>query len=364
MAATSTPLTFDRVARIIFGVAIGMAVLGLIYYLRDALLPFGVGCLIAYMAEPLVQWNLRVTHLRRRLVPVLLSMLEIVLVVGGIVAIFMPEFTSDCHKVGDLVRRYASADTAMDFLPQGFHEFVHANVDLHNIASLLHSSDMRSALEAALSAFSSSLGAIGSVIAWGIVLLYVLFILLNYPRIMHGIRSIVPPRFRHISNPIITNVSGTMKRYFRTQALIAAIAGVLYAIGFWIVGVPLAAAWGIVCGVLFMVPYVVYLSLLPVTLLCIVVSLDSGTDFWVMWLECLAVYAVVQSFSDLYLTPRIMSKSMNLDPAVILLSLSVWGTLLGFLGVILALPLTTVAIYYYRFYILHETPQQIENSEN
>lgn len=364
MANASAPLTFDRVARIVFGVVIALAVTGLIYYLRDALLPFGVGCLIAYMAEPLVQWNLRVTHLKRRLLPVLMALLEIALAVGLVVAIFLPEFASDCHKVGELVRRYASADTAMAFLPQGFHEFVHANVDLQNIANMLHSSDMRSALEATLSAFSSSLGAIGSVVAWGIVLLYVLFILLNYPRIMHGIRSLVPPRYRHISNPVITNVSRTMKRYFRTQALIAAIAGVMYAIGFWIVGLPLAAAWGILCGVLFMVPYVVYLSLLPVTLLCIVVSLDSGADFWVMWLECLAVYAIVQSFSDLYLTPRIMSKSMNLDPAVILLSLSVWGTLLGFLGVILALPLTTVAIYYYRYYILGESPAAIEASEN
>ncbi len=364
MGKASEPLTFDRVARIVFGAVVALAVFGLIYYLRHALLPFGVGCLIAYMAEPLVQWNLRLTRMRRRLVPVLMSLLEIALVAAGIVAIFLPEFTNDCHKVAELVHHYASADTTTPFLPKGFHEFIHANVDLQNIASMLHGSDMRSALEAILSAFSGSLGAIGSVVAWGIVVLYVLFILLNYPRIMHGLRSIVPPAYRHISNPIITNVSGTMKRYFRTQALIAAIAGVLYAIGFWIVGVPLAAAWGIVCGVLFMVPYVVYLSLLPVTLLCIVVSLDGGGDFWVMWLECVAVYAVVQSFSDLYLTPRIMSKSMNLDPAVILLSLSVWGTLLGFLGVILALPLTTVAIYYYRFYILHETPQEIENSEN
>ena len=91
-------------------------------------------------------------------------------------------------------------------------------------------------------------------------------------------------------------------------------------------------------------------------------SLDGGsTGFWALWLECIAVYAITQSFSDLYLTPHFMSKSMNLDPAVILLALSVWGTLLGFLGVILALPLTTVAIFYYRRYILGESVARAED---
>ena len=75
-----------------------------------------------------------------------------------------------------------------------------------------------------------------------------------------------------------------------------------------------------------MVPYVVYLTIVPVTLLCIVVSLDGGAPaFWTLWGECMAVYAVVQLTADYYITPRVMSKSMNLDPAVILLSLSVWG---------------------------------------
>lgn len=365
MSPAKSTFTFDRVARIVFGVAIAAAILWLVYYLRGALLPFGVGCLIAYMAEPLVQWNIRITRLRRRLVPVLMALLEIVVVAGGIVALFVPEFISDCHKVGELVHRYAASGQSLPFLPRALHEFIHANVDLGNIASLLRDSDMQQALDAALGLFSNSLDAIGSVVEWAVVFLYVLFILLNYPRIMHGLRNMVPPRYRYISNPVITNVSGTMKRYFRTQALIAGIAGIMYAIGFSITGLPMAPAWGIICGVLFMVPYVVYLSIIPVTLLCIVVSLDGGgTDFWAMWAECMAVYAVVQSFSDLYLTPRFMSKSMNLDPAVILLSLSVWGTLLGFLGVILALPLTTVAITYYRQYVLEESPEQIENSEN
>ena len=70
--------------------------------------------------------------------------------------------------------------------------------------------------------------------------------------------------------------------------------------------------------------------------------------FW----ESMAVYVVVQAIQDLYLTPKIMGKSMGLNPAIILLSLSIWGSLLGFMGLIIALPLTTLLISYYSLYVI------------
>ncbi len=354
--------TFDRTVRICFSAIVAAGVFGLIYYLRDALLPFCVGCLIAYMAEPLVQWNIRVTRMRRRIVPVLLTIAEITAVAGGITAAFLPKAIDDCHKLGELIHRYADSTDSLPFLPDAVHRFLHTNIDLHSIGRLLNDSETQHALNSAIKFMSGGLDAIGGLVEWGVVLLYVLFIMINYPGIMQGLRNMVPPKYRSISNPIITNVSWTMKRYFRTQALIAAIAAVMYCTGFYLAGLPLPMAWGLLCGVMFMVPYAVYLTIIPVTLVCIVMSLDIGNmDFWPLWLKCVATYAITQSFSDLWLTPRIMSKSMNLDPAVILLSLSVWGTLLGILGVILALPLTTVAITYYRHYILGESIDEMES---
>ncbi|MDE5631387.1 MAG: AI-2E family transporter, partial [Muribaculaceae bacterium] len=63
------------------------------------------------------------------------------------------------------------------------------------------------------------------------------------------------------------------------------------------------------------------------------------------------VYIIVQCIQDLVLTPKIMGKAMGLNPAIILFSLSVWGTLLGFIGLIIALPLTTLILAYYDLYI-------------
>ncbi|MDE5935101.1 MAG: AI-2E family transporter, partial [Muribaculaceae bacterium] len=105
------------------------------------------------------------------------------------------------------------------------------------------------------------------------------------------------------------------------------------------------------CG-LFMVPYLVYVSVVPVTVMCIFHAIDTGVDFWTIWLECVAVYAAVEAFSDLFLTPRIMGKAMGLNPAVILLALSVWGTLLGVLGMVIALPATTIMIKWLKMWLV------------
>ncbi|HBC28459.1 MAG TPA: AI-2E family transporter, partial [Prevotellaceae bacterium] len=81
-----------------------------------------------------------------------------------------------------------------------------------------------------------------------------------------------------------------------------------------------------------------------------------GQSFWVIMACALAVFAVVQGIQDMILTPRIMGRAMGLKPAVILLSLSVWGSLLGFIGLIIALPLTTLLLSYYRRFVLKESP--------
>jgi predicted PurR-regulated permease PerM len=66
------------------------------------------------------------------------------------------------------------------------------------------------------------------------------------------------------------------------------------------------------------------------------------------------VFCVVQLIQDTFLTPKIMGKVMGLNAAIILLSLSIWGSLLGILGMIIALPLTTLLISYYQRYVIVE----------
>ena len=101
-----------------------------------------------------------------------------------------------------------------------------------------------------------------------------------------------------------------MNHYFRGQALVAFCVGVLFSIGFAIVGLPLAIVLGMFIGLLNMVPYLQLISIVPTTLLCVVYSLDSQVEFWNIWGACIVVYIVVQCIQDLILTPRIMGKAM------------------------------------------------------
>jgi predicted PurR-regulated permease PerM len=103
-------------------------------------------------------------------------------------------------------------------------------------------------------------------------------------------------------------------------------------------------------GMLNLVPYLQAVSILPMALLSMLKAANTGTPFWPIMLGALAVLMIVQTIQDLFLVPKIMGKRMNLHPAVILLSLSVWGHLLGVLGMIVALPLTTLFLAYLRRY--------------
>jgi predicted PurR-regulated permease PerM len=79
---------------------------------------------------------------------------------------------------------------------------------------------------------------------------------------------------------------------------------------------------------------------------------DTGDSFWMIMLSALIVFAVVQTIQDTILTPKIMGHVTGLNPAIILLSLSIWGSLLGILGMVIALPMTTLLITYYQRYVI------------
>lgn len=103
-----------------------------------------------------------------------------------------------------------------------------------------------------------------------------------------------------------------------------------------------------------MVPYLQIIGFLPTIVLAILKAADTGENFWVILAGALIVFIVVQAIQDGFLVPRIMGKITGLNPAIILLSLSIWGSLLGMLGMIIALPLTTLMLSYYQRFIINK----------
>jgi predicted PurR-regulated permease PerM len=192
------------------------------------------------------------------------------------------------------------------------------------------------------------------------VIIYTLFILLDYEQFSNGWVMMVPERYRKFAVQLVRDIEEGMNKYFRGQGLVAFCVGVLFSIGFLIIDFPLAIGMGMFIGLLNMVPYLQLVGFIPAILLAVVKAADTGESFWMIMLGVLIVFAVVQLIQDTFLTPKIMGKVMGLNSAIILLSLSIWGSLLGILGMIIALPLTTLLITYYQRYIVKLKDKQHE----
>ncbi len=355
MSAGSTfsrPFTFDRVVRLFIACAIVVFLVWLINVLKDVLLPFCVACLVAYIFEPFVQYNRRLLRLRGRVVAIFVTLFEILLFFGILLYFTVPMIIDEFRQMGALLGRYATTDVSIQFLPPEVHDFLRQNIDFEALSERIMQQDFNSIIHKVLSVVNGGLHVILALVGWLMVLLYVVFIMLDYEPLMSGFRNMVPPRMRPAVFKIGKDIKESMNHYFRGQALMAVCVAVIYCVGFYICDLPLAIVLGLGTGVLYMIPYFQFLTIIPVTLLCLVGAVDGTADFWTQWWSCMLVFAVVQVVADLILMPRIMGKAMGLNPAIILLSLSIWGTLFGMIGMIIALPLTTLLLSYYDQYII------------
>lgn len=361
------PFTFDRVVRMVIIIALILGAVWLIDILKDVLLPFLVASLIAYLFEPFVQHNRRLLHLKGRGAAVFITLFEALFFTGLVIYFITPLIADELSNMAEIMRSYASSKMTVKFLPAELQHSLRQSLDFQKLSDVLSRQEwmgiIQDAVKATWDVISGGWAVVLGIVSWLIVVLYVVFIMLDYEKLGRGFRSLIPKRMQGVTMRVGHDIAMNMNRYFRGQALIALIVGVLFAIGFYIVGLPMAILLGLFIGVLNLVPYLQVISIIPTALLCLVYAVGGGGEFWVLFWECIAVYAVVQLIQDFVLTPKIMGKAMGLNPAIILLALSVWGTLLGFIGLIIALPLTTLIISYYRHYLVEEINRRYETPE-
>lgn len=355
------PFTFDRVVRMVLGAVVISLACWLLYTLRDVLLPFGVSVVIAYLLEPLVQFNRKLLHLKGRVIAVFVTFFGVIFALSVLAWLFMPSLLREMHQVSALITNYAGTEQSVPFIPQSVHRFLKENIDFAAVSSMLSGTDWVSIGSGIIGLLSSGLSFLLSVFNWLLVFLYVIFIMLDYDRLARGFHAMVPPAWRTQAFALGRDLQNSMNHYFRGQALVAFCVGILFSIGFLIMGLPLAILLGLFIGLLNMVPYLQLISIPITALLCLVFSVQSADGFWIIFGEAMAVYIIVQGIQDLILTPRIMGKAMGLNPAIILLSLSIWGSLFGLLGMIIALPMTTLMLSYYERYVISAPQRQALN---
>ena len=230
-------------------------------------------------------------------------------------------------------------------------EFILDNLDIHAIESFFNENTIIDALKNALpkvwTILSESVSFLFSILASFIILLYVVFILLDYEQLAEGWVTMLPVKYRRFATGVISDLQNGMNRYFRGQAFVAFCVGILFCIGFLIIDFPMAIGLGILIGALNLVPYLQIIGFIPTIMLAILKAADTGENFWIIILCATIVFIVVQIIQDTVIVPRVMGKITGLNPAIILLSLSIWGSLMGIIGLIIAFPLTTLMLSYY-----------------
>lgn len=330
-----------------------VALFWVINILSDVLLPFFIAWLLAYLLYPLVLFIQHRMHVKVRAVSIVLAFITFLAVLTGVLMLIIPPMIEEFGRFTTLATRYLQHITKIHDFPAAVQWFIANNSK--DIETFLKSDNFASTMHEAMprlfSFMNETLGVAMSIIASCITLLYMFFILLDYEKLAEGWVQMVPKGARPFWAELTNDVKHAMNNYVRGQGTVALIMGILFCIGFSIIGFPMAIGLGILIGIMDLVPYLHTFALIPTAFLAALKAAETGQNFWVVFGMAVIVFCVVQVIIDAIVTPKVMGKRMGLNPAVLLLSLSVWGSLLGFIGLIIALPATTIIIAYWQKYV-------------
>ena len=362
------PITFDkkRIIRTCITVAVLVALYLLIRHLSGVLLPFLISFVIAYMLAPIVDFFQKKCRLRNRLLSVVVTLVLVIGVIAAAFAALTPMVSKQMSTLSTSITEYVRAFNPNDYFSPRANEAIKEAVANLDVQTLLKNQDVQKTIKALVPKLgnwiSNGISSLTGLAVVFICLLYIIFLLIDFEKIRANWATYIPDRWREPVVMLIGDLDRHMNGYFRGQSLIALCVGILFAIGFQIIGLPMGIAMGLIVGVLNLIPYMQALGIPPCIFLGLIQSFEKGRPVWVVMVSIAVVFIVVQGIQDLVLTPKIMGNVTGMGPAAILLCLSIWGALLGVVGMIIALPLTTLLVSYYKRFILHLPEEQMTST--
>ena len=351
---TDKPIDFDRFVRMLIGVVIAIAAYYLLDRLSSVLVPFLLAWIIAYLLEPVVRMVTK--WVKKRVVAVLITFFSMIGISVGLLILLVPIIINEFVSVQGLISKYVNTLDWPSWIPKDLVVSIEQRLSSIDLASILQQEALTDqAISAAVTVWDTLSGVIGALgLIWSSVsfVLYLIFIMIDFDRISEGWKDLIPTKYRSFVLDLADNMEDGMNGYFKAQSKIVLSVAILFAIGFKIAGLPFAIVLGLFIGLLNYIPYLQLIGLVPAVALAALHSLETGDNFWWLLLAVLGVFVVVQVIQDAFLTPKFMGDFSGFNPAIILLSLSIWGALLGLVGLIIAIPLTSLILAYYKKYVI------------
>ena len=351
--------TFDRIARMLVLSVLILLIYVAVQAIWSVILPFLLAGIFAYVMMPLVRFFQYTLRLRSRGLSVILTLLLLGAVVYLAIIFIIPSINAEIEKTLQVISGYSSGqDILTMILPRNIRNYLNGGIRWGNFSQQLSLEKILENVKLLLDQVGGIINSTLSIFSWGLVFLigfvYFVFILLDFENLGRGFISLFPKTLRPTIRTISMDLDRYMNNYFRGQALVAMSVGILLSIGFNIIGLPLATAMGIFIGILNFIPYMQALGIIPLGLASLLMAAQTGENAFVCMLLAYGVLMIVQIIQDMIIVPRIMGQTMGMRPSLILLVLSIWGYLLGFFGMLIALPITMFIYSLYMRYVLQD----------
>ena len=351
--------TFDRIARMLVLSVLILLIYVAVQAIWSVILPFLLAGIFAYVMMPLVRFFQYTLRLRSRGLSVILTLLLLGAVVYLAIIFIIPSINAEIEKTLQVISGYSSGqDILTMILPRNIRNYLNGGLRWGNFSQQLSLEKILENVKLLLDQVGGIINSTLSIFSWGLVFLigfvYFVFILLDFENLGRGFISLFPKTLRPTIRTISMDLDRYMNNYFRGQALVAMSVGILLSIGFNIIGLPLATAMGIFIGILNFIPYMQALGIIPLGLASLLMAAQTGENAFVCMLLAYGVLMAVQIIQDMIIVPRIMGQTMGMRPSLILLVLSIWGYLLGFFGMLIALPITMFIYSLYMRYVLQD----------
>jgi predicted PurR-regulated permease PerM len=353
----------DKVVKSIIFISILFSIIWFVRYISDVLLPFIIALILAYLINPFVLLFKNKLKIKNRIFSIVLSLLSIIILLSIIVSLAIPKIIKDTKYFVTLLNKFINDSNIKsritEYIPDNIIEKINSFIKNGEILNYLNVNNVNQAINIFTNKivpiisniFSNSVNIVFSSFTIIITFLYFIFLLIEYEDIQNNWKKLIPLKYRDKFVKVTEDVISAMNKYFKAQFQIAFLIGILFSIGFILIGLPMGLIMGLSIGLMNIIPYMQLLGIFPVIFLSLMYSLETGKSFWWILFLVLLVFIIVQAIQDIYIYPRIMSNVTGLNSSIILLSLAIWSKILGFLGLIIAVPLTYIIINYYKKYL-------------
>lgn len=335
------PSSSFKTSRLIWLLVGAIALVVLLYHLRNALLPFAVGGALAYILDPIISsleqripWMSSRPDLKRIILILLAFAVAALLGVGAIIAVIPPISNEISHFIENLPSLISQARATVQSIDAEIVERLpeEAVTAIHDAAQDIGALAIPVVKFFAARTYGVITQTMSLLLGLAMAPLILFYILKDKGKIIEGMLDTLSPEPRKHTQNVLSILNDVFSSYIRGQLILGLIVGVMVFIGLWLMGVPFSPVLGLVAGLTELIPVIgPWLGAIPGLL--VVLATAPEKFIWVALL-----YLAVQQLENIFLVPRVQSESLNLHPVMVLAALIVGSEVAGLWGMIMGPP--------------------------